>query len=173
MSPSDRTTDGSTVYYISQSRLLVPLLCAVALVITGIAMVAFGGLKAVIGGALAVLFFGFCAVLLGVQFVRRSPQLTISFQGLAFRNRSLGWHEIERIRLRHTGRQHALEVLPHHLENHSAGLSPAGRLLAQSNTALGYSPLTITAQTLSVSVDDIALTIRRYCPTLRIEDLRN
>ncbi|MER6571631.1 STM3941 family protein, partial [Streptomyces sp. NPDC001093] len=91
-----------TVYPLAKGRVWAMLAGSVVFVAVGIVLlVAHSTVKMTVAGALAVLFFGFCAVLIIQRLLRDRPELVLDDAGVDHvRLGRFGWEEIAAVRIR-------------------------------------------------------------------------
>ena len=96
-----------TVYRTPKWRAIVVIAVATGFVVYGIlAAIVSPNVVSVLFGAVCVILFGYVAVLLTVQLARRRPELTLTEEGLTFRN----WTLVEWSRIRHIAYRRRLEA---------------------------------------------------------------
>jgi len=130
-------------------------------------------LKATLGGAAAVLFFGLCACLTIGRLLRRRPELVLTAEGLTHvMLGSIGWSQIAAVGIREikvrTGSQRVIELVLHDPAAYLARAPRMARIAGRANLRLGYSPATISAITLPVGLDEVVAAMRRHHPGLTI-----
>lgn len=156
------------VYMPSRKRLVLALFGALAFVFIGAGgVIARPTVLTVVVAATAVPFFGWGSVLFVIRLVRRRPELTVTDEG--FDHRQLGriaWHEVESVvpaEYSPTGRitHRFVEVRLHDPQAYLARRPPAARMLARSNMAMLFSPVTISAITLSRPFAEVLLEMQQ------------
>jgi hypothetical protein len=128
--------------------------------------------KAVIS-ALSISFFGPCLGYAIFRLVRRTPSLIISQSGLYDGSSALGgfvfhWSEIECAYVSFVGRQKMLSIK---LKNQEEFLSRVGwvkRIWMRYSIYLVGSPVSISAITLPIKLEELAELIHRHAPEIPI-----
>lgn len=145
----------------SRKRLVLTLLGALAFVVLTGAMAIFQPtILTVLLAVVAVPFFGWAGALTVVRLGRRGPELIITDDG--FKHRQLGWISWREVavvipRQMQTGAstQRFIEVVLHDPQAYLKQRPQSARLLGRGNMGLGYSPVTISANTLPNSIGEV------------------
>ncbi|WP_285737311.1 STM3941 family protein [Kitasatospora phosalacinea] len=160
------------VYHSSRRKLWLLLAGSVAFVAAGAAfLVAHSTVKMTVAGAVAVPFFGACAVVLGRRLGSGRPELVIDAGGLE--HVSLGrfeWTEIAAVRLRvqqvRTTSQRFVELVLHDPDAYLARAPRLVRATAGMNLGLGFGPANIPVNTLPVTPEVLLATMKQHRPEL-------
>ncbi|MCC9306256.1 hypothetical protein LN042_03880 [Kitasatospora sp. RB6PN24] len=157
-----------TVYPSDKRRVALMLLGSVAFVVLGVVLLTWhGSVKAVIGGALAVPFFGLCAVLYTIRLTKGRPELVIDHAGLEHVQLGrIGWQEIAGVRIREVtvrgARQRFIELLLHDPAGYLARAPRMVKMTASGNRSLGFGPASISANTLPVGLEEVLAAMLRH-----------
>ncbi|WP_155371046.1 STM3941 family protein [Catellatospora vulcania] len=176
-----------TVIPFAKTRWLSILLGSLAFVAVGAVMVyEHGTVEQVIGGALSVLFFGFCAAVTVQRLLRGEPELIISHDGLQVAGAPpVRWADVRSVGIRtvesHGTRKELIEVVLHDPDDYVAGTSGSvavatrmnrsTALAARANMALGFSPLNIAPLGRKHPLAEILTAMRAHHPALEITSL--
>ncbi|MEV7020874.1 STM3941 family protein [Kitasatospora sp. NPDC093558] len=169
---NETTSLSPTVYAQARRKTVLLLLGAVAFTVVGALLLwQHDTLKGLIGGALAVPFFGAAAVLLAVRLVRNRPELVLDAHGLEHVQLGrIAWTEVTAVRVRtmtvRGSTQRMIEVV---LADPAAYLARAPRLVragAGLNRSLGCGPANIAANTLPVPLEEVLAAVHRHHPRL-------
>ncbi|MFI9331076.1 STM3941 family protein [Kitasatospora sp. NPDC052868] len=164
-----------TVYPSAKGRTLLMLLGAIAFVAVGaVLLLQQDGVKNVVVGAAAVLFFGLCAVLLLARLVQGRPELVLDSAGLEHVQLGrIGWAEIGAVRIRdirvRNAHQRMIELLLHDPAGYLTRAPRLVRATASANRGLGYGPANISANTLPVGLEDVLAAMVRHHPRLVVQ----
>ncbi|WP_228718578.1 STM3941 family protein [Kitasatospora acidiphila] len=163
-----------TVYPSDKRRVVLMLLGALAFVALGVGLLIWhGSVKAVIGGVLAVPFFGACAVLYGIRLVKGRPELIIDQAGVEHAQLGrIAWQEIAGLRIREmtvrSAKQRFIELLLHDPAGYLARAPRLVKMTASGNRGLGFGPANISANTLPVGSEEVIAAMLRHQPQLAV-----
>lgn len=158
----------------SVRRVSLMLIGSIAFVAAGVGfLIVHTSLKADIAGAVAVPFFGFCAVLLAARLIKRTPELVITNEGLSHRScGTVSWEQISHVAIRtirvRTTSQRMIEVVLHDPSAYLATAPRLARVTANANMRMGYSPYNISANTMPASLEQVLAEMTRHHPSLRV-----
>ncbi|MGW1747181.1 STM3941 family protein [Streptomyces sp. NPDC002092] len=161
-----------TVYPLAKGRGWAMLAGSLVFVALGIVfLVAHSTLKMTVAGALAVPFFGLCAVLILQRLLRDRPELVLDDAGVDHvRLGRFGWGEIAAVRIREqrvrTTSQLFIELVLHDPDAYLARASKLVRSTASMNARLGFGPAIMATNTLPVPPEAVLDAMRRHCPRL-------
>jgi len=163
-----------TTFDSSIQRTVLTLLGSVVFIAAGIWMLmVHSSVKTTIVGAVAVLFFGACAILFAARLIRRKPELVISSEGFAHLTYgTIAWSQVDHVAIRQikvrTTSQRMIAVVLHDPAGYLAAAPRLARISGSANMQMGYSPVNISAVTLPVSLDVVLETMRRHNPQLAV-----
>ncbi|MEE1784217.1 hypothetical protein PUR71_15115 [Streptomyces sp. SP17BM10] len=161
-----------TVYALSRRNVLLLLLASIGFTVGGAVLLwHHATLKGLVGGALAVPFFGFCSFVLLRRLVRNRPELVLDADGLEHVQLGrIGWAEIAGVRLRtmsvRGSSQQMIEVVLHDPDAYLARAPRLVRASAGPNRSLGYGPANIAANALPVPLEEVLAAMHRHHPRL-------
>ncbi len=130
------------------------------------------GLKPQIFGWLGVFFFGLSLLLIPVRLIRGGVVVLIDDVGIEDRRTGIGtvpWEDIRALRIVKIKSTRLLCVDVTDPEKYMSILSPYKRLLAKSNIALGFSPVTIGFVGLTPSQREVWEYLRNKRPDLIVD----
>ncbi|MCQ9132264.1 hypothetical protein KMS84_15885 [Streptomyces sp. IBSBF 2807] len=129
--------------------------------------------KMTVAGALAVPFFGACAVLIALRLIRDRPELVLDDAGVE--HVSLGrfrWEEIALVRIREQRVRNAsqtfIELVLHDPDAYLARAPRLVRNTASMNARLGFGPAGMAVNTLPVPPEAVLDAMRTHCPGLAV-----
>lgn len=173
-----------TVIPFSKARWLGILLGSLAFAAVGAVMVyQHGTVKEIVGGVLAVLFFGYCALVAVQRLLKGEPELTITYDGFHVAGAlPVRWSEVRSVGIRtlesHGVRKELIEVVLHDPDAYVAGtsgsiviatrMSGSAALAARANKAIGFSPLNIAPLGRKYPLAEILTAMRAHHPALEI-----
>ncbi|MFD7901737.1 STM3941 family protein [Kitasatospora sp. NPDC059747] len=161
-----------TVYALSRRNALLLLLASLGFTVGGALLLwHHATVKGLVGGALAVPFFGFCSFALARRLVRNRPELVLDADGLEHVQLGrIAWSEIAAVGIRSmTVRGSTQRMIAVVLHDPAAYLSRAPRLVRASaglNRSLGYGPANIAANTIPVPLEEVLAAMHRHHPRL-------
>ncbi|MGW2662969.1 STM3941 family protein [Nocardia tengchongensis] len=158
----------ATVYAASKPRTALLALGAALSVALGYVLVLTTEASAAFVGALSILFFGACLVLMVTQLFRRSPALVITDRG--FTHRRLGpidWTDVDGVAISRIAGQPFVDVALRDPAAYLERSSLRTRLLGRVNQGFGYSPAVFSTQTFPVSSQDVVAVMRNHLPERR------
>jgi hypothetical protein len=161
-----------TVYRTPKWRAIVVIAAATGFVVYGIlAAIVSPNVASILFGAVCVILFGYVAVLLTVQLARRRPELTLTEEGLTFRNWTLvEWSRIRAVAIVKVGTrpasQRMIAVDLYDATDYAPGALTAPRWMMRANEILGSTPINIPSASMPVPLDEVIAMMRRYHPTL-------
>ncbi|MER6738823.1 STM3941 family protein [Streptomyces puniciscabiei] len=165
-----------TVYPLAKGRVRAMLAGSVVFVAVGIVLlVAHSTVKMTVAGALAVLFFGFCAVLIIQRLLRDRPELVLDDAGMDHvRLGRFGWEEIAAVRIREqrvrNTSQRFIELVLHDPDAYLARAPKLVRSTASMNARLGFGPANMATNTLPVPPEAVLDAMRRHRPGLAVQN---
>ncbi|MFE7855360.1 STM3941 family protein [Streptomyces sp. NPDC057403] len=163
-----------TVYPLAKTRVWLMLAGSLVFVALGIVfLVAHSTVKMTVAGALAVPFFGLCAVLIVQRLFRGRPELVVDDAGVEHvRLGRFGWGEIAAVRIREqrvrNTSQRFIELVLHDPEAYLARAPRLVRSTASMNARLGFGPANMATNTLPVPPEEIVDAMRRHRPGLAV-----
>jgi hypothetical protein len=157
-----------TVFQPSPRRTALIVLGAVAFVAVGVWLLLTGeSVKALVGGGLAVAFFGYCAVLGTVRLVRREPELVVSDDGLSHVvHGEVSWDDVDHVALSGLRVSGATQYFVEVVLRDPDAYRPRRRMLTGS--VAGLSPYAISVVGLSESLEDVLAAMVRHHPGLAV-----
>ena len=164
-----------TVYPLAKRRVWAMLAGSLVFVALGIFFLAtHSSVKMTVAGALAVPFFGLCAVLIVQRLLRDRPELVLDDAGVEHvRLGRFGWDEIAAVRIREqhvrNTSQRFIELVLHDPEAYLARASKLVRSTASMNARLGFGPAVMATNTLPVPPEAVLDAMRRHCPRLAVQ----
>ncbi|MFE5207393.1 STM3941 family protein [Streptomyces sp. NPDC056600] len=164
-----------TVYPIPKGRVWALLAGALAFVAVGVAfLVVHSSVKMTVAGALAVPFFGVCALIIAQRLVRDRPELVLDDSGVEHvRLGRFTWDEIAAVRVREqwvrNTSQQFIELVLHDPDAYLARAPRLVRSTASMNARLGYGPANMPMSTLPVPAEAVVDAMRRHHPGLATE----
>ncbi|MFF0777653.1 MULTISPECIES: STM3941 family protein [unclassified Streptomyces] len=164
-----------TVYPLAKGRVWAMLAGSLLFVTLGtVLLVAHSTVRMTVAGALAVVFFGFCSVLIGRRLLRGRPELVLDDAGLEHVTLGrFGWDEIAAVRIREQRVRHTTQrFIELVLRAPDAYLARAPRLVrrtASMNARLGFGPANMATNTLPVPPEEVLDAMRRHCPGLVVQ----
>ncbi|MEU6587751.1 STM3941 family protein [Streptomyces sp. NPDC046881] len=137
-------------------------------------LVAHSSVKMTVAGALAVPFFGSCAVMITQRLIRDRPELLLNDAGVDHVTLGrFGWAEIAAVRMREqrvrNTSQRFIELVLHDPDAYLARAPKLVRGTASMNARLGYGPATMPTNTLSVPPEAVLEAMRRHRPGLAVQ----
>lgn len=161
-----------TVFRPSLPRMLLMLVGSAVFVVLGPCFLAMGNLVGWVVGAVSMLFFGYCGLVVLYRLVRRLPELVVDDDGLDHvAHGRVSWDDVDHVAARvmvvNGLRHHMVEVVL----SDPAVYRPRQFLqpvLARGNRAMGCSPYTIPTNTVRASVRDVVAAMRRHNPDLYV-----
>jgi len=165
----------ATVYPLAKRRVWTMLAGSLAFVAVGVVfLVAHSTVKMTVAGALAVPFFGFCAVLIVQRLRRDRPELLLDDAGVEHvRLGRFGWNEIAAVRIREqrvrNTSQRFIELVLHDPDAYLARAPKLVRSTASMNARLGFGPASMATNTLTVPPEAVLDAMRRHCPDLAVQ----
>ncbi|WP_427917289.1 STM3941 family protein [Streptomyces sp. cg40] len=164
-----------TVYPLAKGRVWAMLAGALLFVAAGMGfLVAHSSVKMTVAGALAVPFFGLCAVIIGQRLLRNRPELVLDDAGIDHeRLGRVGWDEIAAVQIREqrvrNASQRFIELVLHDPDAYLARAPKLVRRTASMNARLGFGPALMTTNTLPVPPETILDAMRRHRPGLAVQ----
>jgi hypothetical protein len=165
-----------TVYPLAKGRVWAMLAGSVVFVAVGIVLlVAHSTVKMTVAGALAVLFFGFCAVLIIQRLLSDRPELVLDDAGVDHvRLGRFGWDEIAAVRIREqrvrNTSQRFIELVLHDPDAYLARAPKLVRSTSSMNARLGFGPANMATNTLPVPPEAVLEAMRRHRPGLAVQN---
>jgi hypothetical protein len=152
---SARVEDGALIVRIGSLRRMLVIAGALAFVLVGALMMAFGSVLMAILGVLSVITFGTFLVVGIVQIARGPSQLVLTPEWLRLdagaRGRAIPWHEVLRVDRWESYGQSVLAI--HVARPEAVHRSPGSRLLARANRGLGAGDVNVPLNHLGVDRD--------------------
>ncbi|WP_427168326.1 STM3941 family protein [Streptomyces sp. C1-1] len=164
-----------TVYPLAKRRVWAMLAGSLVFVAVGIAfLAAHSTVKMTVAGALAVPFFGLCAVLVVQRLLRDRPELVLDDAGMEHvRLGRFGWDEIAAVRIREqhvrNTSQRFIELVLHAPDAYLTRAPRLVRSTASMNARLGFGPAIMATNTLPVPPEEVVEAMRRHHPGLAIQ----
>jgi hypothetical protein len=164
-----------TVYPLAKRRVWTMLAGSLAFVAVGVFfLIAHSTVKMTVAGALAVPFFGFCAVLIIQRLRRDRPELVLDDAGVEHvRLGRFGWNEIAAVRIREqrvrNTSQRFIELVLHDPGAYLARAPKLVRSTASMNARLGFGPAGMATNTLTVPPEAVLDAMLRHCPDLAVQ----
>ncbi|MGW2616892.1 STM3941 family protein [Streptomyces sp. NPDC001500] len=164
-----------TVYPLPKGRVWAMLAGALVFVALGIVLLAVHStVKMTVAGALAVPFFGFCAVIIVLRLLRDRPELVLDDAGVDHvRLGRFGWDEIVAVRVREqrvrNTSQRFIELVLHDPDAYLLRAPRLVRSTASMNARLGFGPATMAVNTLPAPPEAVLDAMRRHRPGLAVQ----
>jgi hypothetical protein len=164
-----------TVFPLAKGRVWAMLAGSLVFVAFGVVfLVDRSSVKMTVAGALAVPFFGFCAVLLVRRLIQGRPELVLDDAGLDHATLGrFGWDEIAAVRIREqrvrNTSQRFIELV---LRDPDAYLARAPKLVRRTagmNANLGFGPANMPVNTLTAAPEAVLDAMRRHRPGLSVQ----
>jgi hypothetical protein len=164
-----------TVYPLAKGRVWAMLAGSLVFVALGIAfLLAHSTAKMTLGGALAVPFFGLCAVVIARRLFTDRPELVLDDTGVDHvRLGRLDWDQIAAVRIREqrvrNTSQRFVELVLHDPGAYLARAPKLVRSTASMNARLGFGPAVMATNTLPAPPEAILDAMRRHRPGLAVQ----
>ncbi|MFF4653365.1 STM3941 family protein [Streptomyces sp. NPDC001380] len=163
-----------TAYPSSLRRVLLLFLGSLAFCALGaVLLVRHDSVKAVLGGAAAVGFFGLCAAVSGSRLVRRRPELVLDEAGLDHVQLGrIAWEEVDGVRIREvevrSASRRMIGLVLHDPAGYLARAPRIVRATASANLRLGFGPANISTVSLPAGPEEVVQAMVRHRPRLTV-----